>query len=169
MSEIKRFDIAGPIEVKMMGGRRSRLVGSDSLSSFFEDHPEIAKARGCYVFAVRAGRGITPIYVGKATKSFGQECFADHKLKHYNEGLLDYQKGSPVLFFVTEPISRGRTNAKAIDEIEKYLIVLAAAANENLRNNHKRSRERWGIRGLIRSGKGRTGEAHAKFRGMLNL
>lgn len=56
--------------------------------------------RGCYVFAIRAGRGFTPIYVGKATKSFKQECLNSANKHKFADGLADYKKGTPVLYFV---------------------------------------------------------------------
>jgi hypothetical protein len=131
---MKQFEILGPVKVECYKGAAGRVVVDESLEHFCTHHPSIAARRGCYVFGIRASRGYTPIYVGKATKSFEQECFTGHKLKHYNRALADYARGTPVLFFVAEPETRGRANAKAIGEIERYLIALGEAANPWLSN-----------------------------------
>lgn len=66
-----------------------------SLSAFWNAVDElcgyqISTACGCYVFSIRAGRGVLPWYVGKAEKqSFRAECFAAHKLNIYNKGLAN--------------------------------------------------------------------------------
>jgi len=45
-------------------------------------------AIGCYIFSIRAGRGVKPWYVGLAEKqSFRKECFTSHKLNHYNNAI----------------------------------------------------------------------------------
>jgi hypothetical protein len=66
---------------------------------FWTDHPEFADEVGCYICAIRAGRGYVPIYVGQATVGFRKECFDHHKLDHYNKARdIRDKKGTPVLF-----------------------------------------------------------------------
>lgn len=166
---MKFFEVHGPVEVPCYRGAAGRVVDRESLSDFWTHHRALAAKRGCYVFAIRAARGYTPIYVGKSTKTFKQECFTHHKLEHYNRALADYLKGTPVLFFVAGTTGRGRANAKAIGEIERYLITLGEVANPNLSNVQNRSRERWGIRGVVRSGKGKRSKSAAAFRRLMDL
>lgn len=60
----------------------------------------LSSAIGCYIFSVRAGRGILPWYVGLAEKqSFRKECFTNHKLVHYNH-VLASQRGTPMMTFL---------------------------------------------------------------------
>lgn len=62
----------------------------------------LSGAIGCYIFSVRAGRGMLPWYVGLAEKqSFRKECFTSHKLVHYNNVLAN-QKGTPMMTFVSK-------------------------------------------------------------------
>ena len=166
---MKLFEVLGPVNVECYRGVAGRVVDDEALEHFCTHHRSLSKRRGCYVFGIRASRGYTPIYVGKATKSFGQECFTGHKLKHYNRALADYARGTPVLFFVAEPMTKGRANVKAIGEIERYLITLGEAANPQLSNIQGRMRKKWGIRGVVRSGKGKPGKNVSEFRRLMNL
>ena len=51
----------------------------------------------------------------------------------------------------------------AIGEIERYLITLGEAANPQLSKIQGRLRKNWGIRGVVRSGKGKL-EAISQMR-----
>jgi hypothetical protein len=85
------FEVHGPFEIvyeKRKGGRT--LVFDEFWSKDAEAH-HLAKERGCYVFAIR-NRGLTPIYVGKATKSFKQETFSATNRHKYNNGFSEYGK-----------------------------------------------------------------------------
>jgi len=157
------FDVAGPILVPCLEGAAGKHIGPPEGRKFFEENPALAKAKGCYVFGVRAGKGITPVYVGRATKSFGQECFTLHKLEKYNRGLLDYVKGTPVIFLVVLRIRKGATNLKAISELEYYLIQIAFNRNENLLNERRVNRPVWGIPGVVRGGKGKPSRDAGSF------
>jgi hypothetical protein len=62
----------------------------------------LSGAIGCYIFSIRASRGILPWYVGLAEKqSFRKECFTSHKLVHYNN-VLASQRGVPMMTFVSK-------------------------------------------------------------------
>lgn len=68
----------------------------------------LSGAIGCYIFSVRAGRGILPWYVGLAEKqSFRKECFTSHKLVHYNDVLAN-QRGTPMMTFVSKYTPGGK-------------------------------------------------------------
>ncbi len=164
MSEtIVLFDILGPYEVPFLEGAAGKNIGPAEGRVFFTAFPMLAHKKGCYVFGVRSGRGITPVYVGKATRNFDQECFALHKLIKYNRGLLDYVKGTPVMFFVALGSRKGATNRKAISDLEYYLIQIAFNRNENLLNERSIDHPQWGIRGVVRGGQGKPSRAASAF------
>jgi hypothetical protein len=68
----------------------------------------LSGAIGCYIFSLRAGRGILPWYVGLAEKqSFRKECFTSHKLVHYNNVLAN-QRGTPMITFISKYTPGGK-------------------------------------------------------------
>jgi hypothetical protein len=110
-----------------------------------------------------------PVYIGKATKTFEQEMFTDHKRNKYNEALADQAKGTPILFFVALTKSAGPTNKSAIDEAESHLIQLGMKANRNLANDKKTKVPSWSIKGIVRSGKGPAPKSAKTLRGCLKV
>jgi hypothetical protein len=149
------FVVQGPYVIDSYQGRGGRHISKEDGRSFFAEHAELAKERGCYIFATRAGRGYTPWYVGRATRSFSQECFHDHKLTKYHECLADMVKCTPVMFFVTVKNTRSQTSNIHIKEVEQFLIQHAVAANPDL-TNVQGVKKRWSIAGVVRSGAGRA-------------
>jgi hypothetical protein len=109
------FVVDGPRTVPFYEGRAGRTI------TFWEKNSDLANLRGCYVFGIR-NRGLTPGYVGKATKAFKSEVFAPHKLTRYQQFLADYQKGTPILHFLVSPRRRGAPNASHIKQLEDFLI-----------------------------------------------
>lgn len=163
------FIIRGPYNITPYKGKRGRRIGAPEGRSFFDScDDDIGSERGCYVFATRAGRGYTPWYVGKATKSFKQECFTPHKLDKYNTCLVDMARCTPVLFFVVAHKARGRTGVNHIAEVEDFLIQTAVAVNPDLLNVKGTRMEEWSISGVIRS-RGRSSEAAASFKRMFKM
>src|SRR5262245_60180744 len=82
--QMPEFVVAGPFEVPAHRAKVSRVVRTAEAATFWAKHKAFKTRRGCYVFGIRSGGGIRPMYVGKATKSFGQEVFEPHKLNKYN-------------------------------------------------------------------------------------
>lgn len=163
------FEALGPFPVPIYQGPRGCIVRAEEGESFFEKHGKLRPRRGCYVVGMRAGRGITPTYVGKATRSFGQECFTDHKLGKYNKTLVDYRRGTLVIFFLLAPIGRGRPAMNQIAELEDFLIQAGVAKNSGLLNVQGTKRSEWSIRGLIRATPGRRTKATAAFKAAMGL
>ena len=132
---------------------------------------EYEDSKGCYVFAVRHGRGSTPWYVGKTSRSgFGAECSTPHKVQKYTEALAEEGSGTPNLYLVVHPTKRGSVSAIAIDQLETFLIQHAFARNNRLLNGTKTQPRWWGVRGLDSIGrKGRVPRAAAELREMLRL
>jgi hypothetical protein len=161
------FVVHGPVQITFElrpGGRT--LVFSDFWSK--EEARGLAQQRGCYVFAMR-NRSITPIYVGKATKSFEQETFNNSNKTKYHNGFSEYGKGTPIMYFVVHPAQQGPTNTKSIREIEDFLIQAGVAANPKLQNVQGTKRPSWSIKGVIRSTAGKRTEAETKFRSMFDI
>lgn len=126
--------------------------------------------QGCYIFATRAAKGFRPWYVGKAAKGFQKEVFTSHKLTKYNKALFKGAKGTPVIFFVMREGNACKLSAKVIGDMEKFLIQTALEKNPDLSNvQNTRNTPKWGIRGVVRGGKGKP-RANAKmFRNMMGL
>lgn len=102
--------------------------------------PALSMGCGCYVFAMRSARGITPWYVGKADKTiFGTECFnAPNRVTYFN--VTREYKGTPLLYLVGRMTPKGRF-AKPykgghpdVGYVENFLIGAALARNPLLIN-----------------------------------
>lgn len=163
------FTIEGPYDVATYKGKGGgRLISSPEGRSFFEEFSGLASQKGCFIFATRAGRGYTPWYVGKATKSFKQECFTHHKLHKYHECLIDMARCTPVLFFVIAQNARGMKGDSHIADVEKFLIQNALAANPDLLNIKGTRSDGWSIAGVVRE-KRRRSRASDSLKRMLKM
>jgi hypothetical protein len=105
------FSVEGPFTVPTYEGKAARTITPDNVATFWRTHTGFRRERGCYVFGIR-GRGLTPGYIGKATKSFKQEVFAPQKLANYLRFLADVRKGTPVIFLIVAPRKRGVVRMK---------------------------------------------------------
>jgi hypothetical protein len=146
----------------------SRAITAENIKEFWEAHPGLAEAKGCYLFGFRAAKGSKPIYVGKSTNSFKSEVFTDHKLKKYSIGFGSQAKGTPIMFFICLDKTKGPVNKKAIDEAESYLIQAGLAANKKLLNDKKTAVESWSIGGIVRY-KGKASAPALALRKCINL
>lgn len=167
------FDVEGPFDIPYDAHRKgvSKRI-SVSHGREFWSRPDCAPFRGatgCYVFALASGPGHSPWYVGKATKGFEQEVFTDHKIRTYNDVVFAGHKGKPVMFFVVRPGKKSAIGAKQIDEVETFLIQAAIHKNPELRNIKKIGGPPWGIRGVVRGGRGQTTAPAKKLKGMMRL
>ena len=145
------FSVSGPYVIPVYQGKNGRIVRTEEGDAFFKQHPSASKKRGCYILAMRAGGGITPTYIGKATKTFGQECFSPHKLGKCNESLVDYERGTLIMFLVEAPDGKGPTPAKQIGLLETFLIQTGVSVNDELLNVKGTKEADWSIKGIIRS------------------
>ena len=87
---------------------------------------EFKNRKGCYVYAIKAGKGVRPWYAGKTTTAFKSEAFTADKVVRYNEVLSDLKRGKPVMYFVSP--DKG-SSQKIIDALEKYLIYFVYRKN----------------------------------------
>lgn len=137
-----KYQPFGPFEVP----RKNGIIYSDQAkkgSVFWntvEDNQEgLSISNGCYIFSIRAGKGIKPWYVGQAKgqKGFLQEALADHKLKHYNE-VVAATKGTPIIQLLARVTAGGKLSKSIkeseIDYMEKILIGMAFHQNKELKN-----------------------------------
>src|SRR5258708_8754831 len=161
--------VKGPFRIPCYVGKGGRSITDGNVDEFWEAHKKYESSRGCYVFAIRAGKGFRPGYVGKATKGFKKEVFEYHKLSRYQQFLVDYARGTPVLFFLVAPVKKGKPNNSQIGEIEKYLINLGITANPDLLNEKGTKPPDWGIQGVVRGGKGKVSAVTKDFRKMLGI
>ena len=95
--------------------------------------------RGCYLFAMRAGKGMTPWYVGQSKGCFKLEVFAKSKQAHYNAVRGNYKKGKPMMFLVIRLTKGGRLMKGKLPEpeanyVERFLISEAFQKNPDLMN-----------------------------------
>jgi hypothetical protein len=130
------FRPAGPHKIPFEQKAGGRILHHKQFWGQSDELAQLAAERGCYVLAMQAGKGATPLYVGKAEKSFKQECFNQSNLHKFYAALAEYKKGTPVLYFIRHPKQKGKTNAKQIGEIENFLIQNAVVRNPDLQNVH---------------------------------
>jgi hypothetical protein len=165
------FKIYGPYRIPVENGVQARYIKT-GCPHFWEQETtgRLVNECGCYLFALRAGKGFRPIYVGRATKGFRKECFAHHKIAaHYGPALCNSTCGTPVLFLVVLRQKKGLTNKKAIAKVERFLIQTAMKKNPDLSNVKGKREERWRIKGVVRGGKGKVSRAARQFRTAIGL
>jgi hypothetical protein len=156
------FTIHGPFEISYEKRKGGRTLVFDNFWDEPSEAAYLAKERGCYVFAIR-NRGLTPIYVGQATKSFKQETFNSANRHKYHDGFSDYGKCTPLMYFVAHPTQKGRLNQKQISEIEDFLIQAGVAKNPDLQNVKGAQRPKWSIKGVMRGSRGKRSNAEKEF------
>jgi hypothetical protein len=134
----------------------------------------LSGAIGCYIFSVRAGRGVLPWYVGLAEKqSFKKECFTSHKLVHYND-ILATRTGTPMMTFVSKYTPGGKllnptgNSHRDIKFLERLLISNCLKRNVDVSNarDTKLLREMV-VPGLINSPQGKAYSSVLKFRDLI--
>ncbi len=164
--------VEGPFEISYSGSAKSKRINRDGAREFWNDPAKdyLRKKKGCYIFALRAGRGATPYYVGKASKGFKQEVMTSHKIVHYNDALHERGGGTPVMYFVCPLGNKNKVATTDLNHMEKDLIQYAHSKNPNLTNvQNTKNLPEWSIRGVIRSSKGKPSAAAAGFRTMMGI
>ncbi|MBI5695006.1 MAG: hypothetical protein HZC51_04570 [Nitrospirae bacterium] len=141
-----KYTIHGPFEVRR---QKTGLVdhGKEAKAVFWSEVKKIDEALpdacGCYLFAIRAGGGIKPWYVGLAAKqAFEKECFAPQKINIYND-VIAKGKGTPLLFLIakrtpSDKFARpGKNGYKDIEYLETFMIGAVLEKNTDLMNIKK--------------------------------
>jgi hypothetical protein len=135
------FETYGPFAVPIKDRALDKSREAAFWSSVEEAAPGLSGAIGCYIFAVRAGRGMRPWYVGKTDRAgFKREVFQDNKFRLYFEILRQRKRGTALLFFIARHTPRGRfakvsvNENRAISTLEELLIGTALTRNPKLIN-----------------------------------
>jgi len=160
------FDVFGPYEIPVVKEIAGRYISNGCPNFWKEPEPsEFRKERGCYLFALRAAKGYKPVYIGMATRTFGQECFQPHKIAgHYNPSLAKAQRGTPVMFFLVAERKRERVNKSTLMDLERTMIRWAGDKNPELSNKNNKTVYTWGIHGVEGGKVGKPGRAAQQFR-----
>lgn len=164
-----QFEVHGPHEIPFYKGVGGRVITDDNVRSFWNKHRSSGLRVGCYVFAIRNKGAYTPIYVGKATKNFKQEALSAPKLSKYQQAMVDFIRGKPVMFFMSHPIKKGMNNKKHINQLEQFLIQTAMAVNPNIMNIKGTKEAKWGIKGILRSNPGKPTKSARELKKVLNI
>jgi hypothetical protein len=162
------FEVHGPFAVDWEQRKGGRTLLFEKFWSPESEASYLATRKGCYVFAIR-NRGLTPIYVGKATKTYSQETFNPWNREKYSNGFSEYAKGTPVMYFVVLPKSRGPANAKQIAQVEDFLIQAGVAKNPGLQNVRGIQKPDWSIKGVIRHGAGHRSASELQFVALFDI
>lgn len=167
-----KFSPRGPLAVPVYQGTNGRIIRAAEAAQFWSSQAALATERGVYVFGIRSGGGVVPTYAGQATVTFEQEVFTHHKLAaHYNVTLVDYQKGTPVLFFLVYPAGGvGAPNLAAIDDLETAMIAEVTRVNPGGVTNTKKkpAPPTWAINGVVRA-PGQPSASAREFATLLKL
>ena len=173
MASSTELVVFGPFAIPFdrQGKGTSKRISKENAKAFWEmEGPSaVAEKQGCYVYALKAGKGFMPWYAGKATKTFKQEALHPTKLQHYNDVIFKGRKGTPVLFFVSKPGNQKKIPKGQIDDIETFLIQSAYYKNPLLKNTQKTKVPEWSIKGLVRGGKGKASASTRDLKSTLRL
>jgi hypothetical protein len=170
MSTVLR--VFGPFEISCQKSPKGpqKHIGQKHAKAFWNQQPSpYATKQGCYVFVLKAGRGYTPWYVGKTTKSFKQECFTTDKLGKYNASLFQQQQGRPMLFLVAPGGSKNKVPTKIVGDVEGFLTQQGRQENPRIMNKRNARLPEWGIKGVLRGGKGKPQRFETAFAKMMGL
>ena len=159
------FRVEGPFDIKPLHRQYGRIIQKEVIDRFWEENPGCSDDVGCYVFGLRTGGGLTPIYVGQSSTGFKHECFQDHKLTHYNEAIVTHT-GTPIMFFVVKDSGPQASFQTCLDQVEHYLIQLAVQRNPNLANV---KRVEWSIPGVFHAAPGHPPASATALRQMLGV
>ena len=162
--------VIGPIDVDYRDALAAKCIEPENKKEFLARLKKhgISDKQGCYVFCMRSGKGYTPWYVGKATKSMRQECMEQHKLVKYSLVFANGTHGSPVMFFIVPEGTKNKVGRKVCDEVETELIQYALNKNHDLLNIQKTTIPEWLIDGVIR-GKDKPTNDERDFKIMMGI
>jgi hypothetical protein len=165
--------VLGPYPIPYTGQIKgtSKHITNENAKAFWEKEEvkQVAMKQGCYIFALKAGKGFTPWYVGKATKNFKQEALHPTKRNHYNEVIFNGKRGTPVFFLIAKPAHLKTIPKRQIDDLEVFLIQIAYYKNPELKNKQNANEPGWSITGVVRGGKGKASVNAKQFKLMLKL
>lgn len=151
---MNKYVVNGPYKVQKC--KDGKNIDFDGFWKNNEELKSIQTEKGIYVFAIKTSKTKkhTPYYIGRTKRTFDSEVFSDRNKLKYIKAVNNYERGYPVLFFVSYPQGKkGQINRKEINEIETFLIKLGAAINKNIENDRKIKGYNWEISGVVNSSK----------------
>jgi len=162
-----------PVTMEISKSGRRTIDGGfikNSLKSNESEFEKLLNSNGVYVFSTKAGRGRKPWYVGKAIKmNFGKEAFNSRNCLALNK-VIDNRKGTLEVSFITQSRARGKPNLSQISEIEYLLIGHAAERNSELLNiQNKNQTDKFSIKNIYNSGRGRSNSHETDFKKLMGL
>ncbi len=139
---MSKFEPFGPFDMPVDGVHIDTELSKEFWQSVEDAQQGLQNAIGCYIFAIRAGRGTKPLYVGKTERSFRQEAWQPGKLLLFSKHLDSRKRGTPVLFLIAKQTSRGRfaKNSRSIKALEEMLIGTCLLRNHRLLNKKEINR-----------------------------
>jgi hypothetical protein len=140
-----------------------------------EVEADLSNAKGAYVYSLRHGKKLTPLYVGITNKGFRHEVFAVHNLQKISYNWKN-EKGAIVVHLLAKPkgVHNGfsKNIAKGLLEtLEVLLIFICRRSNNKLLN---KKNIKWlddaGIKGITgtEKQKGQPSLAIQTFKRVLN-
>ena len=106
---MSKFQPFGPFEMPRSGSLVDARKFARFWSTIERQSPGLSGAVGCYVFAIKAGKGAKPWYVGKTEKrNLKDETWSTHKLYVYTKALNLRKRGTPVLYLIAKQTRVGR-------------------------------------------------------------
>ena len=174
------FEVAGPFKLRRVNGMIKKKEGKEKLRKDLREWDEdLVDSHGCYVFAIKAGKGWTPYYAGQALRRtiFAEATHVD-KLQKYNEVLSEYSRGTPVLFFLPWLTDSGkkyrrkskRKSSTTLDFLEDWLIALCYRRNNELINvSRTKLLKLIRVRGVLNAAPGDWSTASVDFGKMFQL
>ncbi|HET6843148.1 MAG TPA: hypothetical protein VFK06_15950 [Candidatus Angelobacter sp.] len=152
-----RFEPFGPFKMPVDGV----IIDKKKESKLWEEvegkRPGLSNAIGCYVFGIRAGKGVKPWYVGKAEKSsFRKETLADHKLLKYVLALQNRARGYLLAKETTggRLAKPGKNGSRSIQALEEMLIGTCLLRNSKLLNKNNTKRHKIEVPGYMNESPG---------------
>ena len=142
------FTVWGPFKLFCDPEKKYQITkdsGPELAAQLDSKDKKLADSHGCYMFALRAGKGYTPWYLGKASKSsLAKEAMNFSNILSYN-GVINSHNGTPVLFVIAHMTpgrkfhkkSTGSGKNAAIDFLENWLIGKALEKNHELINRQQ--------------------------------
>ena len=187
------FTVYGPFDIPVENakGGSIRLSPGCKTKAFWDTETEVADLKdksGVYVFAIKTKKAMNPIpfYVGQTGKrkrkgksksvngkrsllkrGFEAEVFTTTNVNKYNHALSDYKNAKAKLYLITK--IQGKVNRVYIEQLETFLINVAAERNDELRNTQKRVVYKWRVKGLFKAKPGEKQRSARELKAVLGL
>ncbi len=168
-----QLEVSQPFEIccrKSASGSARRIDNGEIKAFWATTVSAFSMKQGCYVFALEMRSGkYMPWYVGKTKKqTFQKECFGHFQLGKYNRALFEH-KGKPVMWFVAPQGNKNVLPKQVIKEMERFLIRQGRYENPEILNKANAGLPQWGIKGVLRKGKGKPSSDEKAFSRMMGI